>query len=98
ITPEKAKQLKQLGVSYVGISLDGIGATHDAFRRKDGAFDAALRGIRNCMAVGQKVGLRFTMNRHNIHSLGDILQLMEDENIPRACFYHLVYAGRGSVS
>ncbi|MCK9927363.1 radical SAM protein, partial [Frankia sp. Mgl5] len=68
ITPEKAKQLKQLGVSYVGISLDGIGATHDAFRRKDGAFDAALRGIRNCMAVGQKVGLRFTMNRHNIHS------------------------------
>lgn len=97
ITPEKACQLKELGVGYVGISLDGIGATHDAFRRKQGAFESAVRGIRNCLAVGQKVGLRFTMNRHNIHSLPDILRLMEEENIPRACFYHLVYAGRGSV-
>jgi len=97
ITFEKAKQLKQLGVSYVGISLDGIGAIHDRFRRKEGAFEAALRGIRNCLAEGQKVGLRFTMNKHNIDSLPEILQLMEEENIPRACFYHLVYAGRGAV-
>ncbi len=97
ITPEKAQQLKKIGVSYVGISLDGIGAVHDAFRRKEGAFDMTIKGIRNCMAVGQKVGLRFTMNRHNIDQLPAILDLMEEENIPRACFYHLVYAGRGSV-
>lgn len=97
ITPEKAKQLKQLGVSYVGISLDGIGEIHDKFRRKEGAFEAAMRGIRSCLAEGQKVGLRFTMNKHNIDSLPAILQLMEEENIPRACFYHLVYAGRGAV-
>lgn len=98
ITEEKARQMKELGISYVGISLDGIGAVHDEFRRKKGAFDATLRGIRNCLAIGQKVGLRFTMNKHNIDSLPQILTLMEEENIPRACFYHLVYAGRGAVA
>ncbi len=31
---------------YVGISLDGIGAVHDRFRRLDGAFERSLAGIR----------------------------------------------------
>lgn len=97
INEEKAAKLKELGVSYVGISLDGIGEIHDKFRRKEGAFELTLKGIRNCLKIGQKVGLRFTMNRHNIDSLPSILDLMEQEDIPRACFYHLVYAGRGAV-
>ncbi|WP_232697272.1 radical SAM/SPASM domain-containing protein [Brevibacillus daliensis] len=97
IDKEKAKRLKDLGISYVGISLDGMKETHDAFRQKEGAFDLALRGIRNCLEIGQKVGLRFTMNKHNIDELPDIFRLIEEENIPRICFYHLVYAGRGGV-
>ena len=32
ITPEAAARFKELGVAYVGISLDGIGAVHDKFR------------------------------------------------------------------
>jgi MoaA/NifB/PqqE/SkfB family radical SAM enzyme len=46
---------------YVGISLDGIGVTHDRFRRKAGAFDTALQGLRLCRAAGIKVGLRFAL-------------------------------------
>lgn len=97
ITEEVARKIKEMGVSYVGISLDGIGEVHDQFRRKEKAFEYAIRGVRNCLSIGQKVGLRFTMNRHNIDQLPNILQLLEDENIPRACFYHLVYSGRGST-
>ena len=48
ITPEKAARLKAANVAYVGISLDGIGEIHDQFRRKEGAFDAAVRGFKNC--------------------------------------------------
>ncbi len=92
-----ARRLKEAGVGYVGISLDGIGANNDRFRRKEGAFDDALRGIRNCLAVGQRVGLRFTINRHNYAELDNILDLVEAEYIPRVCFYHLVYSGRGSA-
>ncbi|ADG82001.1 radical SAM protein [Thermincola ferriacetica] len=96
IDKETAKRIKKIGVGYVGISLDGLREDNDNFRKHPGAFDAALRGIRNCLEIGQRVGLRFTINRHNIHALNDILDLIEEEGIPRVCFYHLVYSGRGS--
>ncbi len=97
ITPEVAARLKQIGVGYVGISLDGLRDVNDKFRGKEGAFTAAMRGIQNCVAVGQRVGLRFTINRHNFEELDKIFQFIEDENIDRVCFYHLVYSGRGNL-
>ncbi len=96
ITPEKAKELKQIGLSYVGVSLDGMEAVNDRFRGKKGAFKEALAGIRNCQRVGLKVGLRFTINKLNINEISNIFDLLEENHIPRICFYHLVYAGRGS--
>lgn len=98
IDEAKARQFKDLGVTYVGISLDGIGKTNDLFRGKDGAFDAAVRGIRHCHAVGQKVGLRLTLTRRNCTDLHDIFDFIQQENIQRACFYHLVYSGRGNTA
>ena len=61
-----------------------------------GAFDAALRGLHNCQEEGIKVGLRFTINKQNVRDIPAIFDLLEKEKIPRICFYHLVYAGRGS--
>ena len=96
ITEAMARKIKKEGFDYVGVSLDGIGKNNDRFRGKRGAFTQAVRGIRNLVAAGQKVGLRFTITRHNYHDLSAIFKLVEDEAINRACFYHLVYAGRGS--
>ncbi|HLG31153.1 MAG TPA: 12,18-didecarboxysiroheme deacetylase [Candidatus Brocadiales bacterium] len=96
ISEEKASALKNMGLSYVGISLDGIKETNDRFRGVIGAFDAALQGIRNCKKVGIKVGLRFTINKRNAKDIPAIFDLIEEEGIPRVCFYHLVYSGRGS--
>ncbi len=96
ITEEKAALLKAAQVAYVGISLDGIGDIHDQFRRKEGAFDAAVRGFRHCHAVGQKTGLRLTLTKHNVENIDRILDFIEEEEIQRVCFYHLVPAGRGS--
>ena len=96
ISKEKAALLKESGVKYVGISLDGIGENNDKFRGKNGAYEAALAGIRNCIEVGQKTGLRFTINKHNYKDIEMIFELIEKEKIPRVCFYHLAYSGRGS--
>ena len=96
ITPGLAEKLKEFGLSYVGVSLDGLEETNDRFRGVKGAFASALEGIRNCRAAGIKVGLRFTMNRRNAQDIGGIFDLLLDEDIPRVCFYHLVYSGRGS--
>ncbi len=91
-----AARLKALQFAYVGISLDGIGATHDHFRGRQGAFEKAVSAFRNCKAVGQKVGLRLTLSANNIADLDKILDFIEKEDIERVCFYHLVYSGRGS--
>jgi len=96
ISKDKAKKLKDIGLSYVGVSLDGLMEVNDRFRAVSGAFNQAIDGIHNCMAEGLKVGLRFTINKINSGELPAIFDLIEKENIPRACFYHLVYAGRGS--
>ena len=96
ITPEIAREMKGIGFREVGISLDGIGGKNDKFRGKTGAYDAALQGIRNCVAEGQRVSLRMTITQANHGEVPAILDLAERENIDRVCFYHLAYAGRGN--
>jgi len=96
ITPEKARMLKKIGLSYVGISLDGMQEINDRFRGMAGAFRQAIEGIKNSQQAGIKVGLRFTINKFNVGEIPKIFQLLEEMDIPRVCFYHLVYAGRGS--
>jgi len=91
-----AFSIRQIGFSYVGISLDGIGDVHDRFRGKAGAFDGAVQAFRHCREVGQKAGLRLTLTSHTIDSLPEILDFIEAEDIPRVCFYHLVFSGRGA--
>jgi heme d1 biosynthesis radical SAM protein NirJ len=88
--------IAEVGYDYVGVSLDGIGPTHDHFRRRDGAFEASLRGIRLCIERGIKVGLRFTLTRDNFRELPAVLALMDREGADKFYLSHLNYAGRGN--
>ncbi len=90
-----ARSLKNSGIVYVGISLDGMEETNDVFRGAKGAFVRAMKGFEHCVAVGQRVGLRLTLTKKNFADLHKIFDFIERESINRACFYHLVYSGRG---
>lgn len=90
-----AGEISSAGFAEVGISLDGIGTNNDHFRGQNGAFNMALTGIRNCVSLGLRVSLRLTITRFNYHEIPSIFQLIENEGIDRACFYHLAYSGRG---
>ena len=96
ITPELASEFAQVGLSYVGVSVDGGPQTHDKFRGMDGAFERAMEGLANAQACGIKVGLRMTLNKLNYHEVDAVFDVMRERKIDRACFYHLVYTGRGS--
>lgn len=48
------------------------------------------------MAEGLKVGLRFTINKRNQGEVPTLFKIVRDLDVPRICFYHLVYSGRGS--
>ncbi len=97
IAADKARRIKQLGVSYVGISLDGIGPINDKFRGVSGAFERAVKGIRNCQEAGVRVGLRLTLTKRNVQDIEGLFEFFEAEGIERACFYHLVPSGRGAA-
>ncbi|MDD3530222.1 MAG: heme d1 biosynthesis radical SAM protein NirJ [Gallionellaceae bacterium] len=96
IGPDNIEAIAAAGFDYVGVSLDGLAATHDRFRRKTGAFDAALAGVRLCKAAGAKVGIRFTLAQENAHDFSALLDLMEEEGIDKFYLSHLNYAGRGN--
>jgi radical SAM protein with 4Fe4S-binding SPASM domain len=95
INSEIARKLKEIGFAEVGVSLDGIGASNDYFRGQEGAFRAALSGIRSAVSQGLRVSLRLTITRFNYQEIPAILDLVEKEGIDRVCFYHLAYSGRG---
>ncbi|MFB6300311.1 MAG: TIGR04347 family pseudo-SAM/SPASM protein [Halobacteriales archaeon] len=96
ITRERAEQLKQAGLQYAGISVDGMPEHNDRFRGQEGAFDAAVRGIEYCQDAGLKTGLRYTITEHNADDLEDVVALLHEVGLDRFCFYHLDYGGRGA--
>jgi radical SAM protein with 4Fe4S-binding SPASM domain len=96
IDAQKAQRIADIGVTYVGISIDGDEKRHDRMRGRDGAYRDAIRGIRNCRDAGIRVGVRFTVTQDNVNEFDSVFRVVEDEGIGRLCLYHLVYSGRGS--
>ncbi len=96
INENNIDDIAAIGYDYVGISIDGLRQTHDTFRRKIGAFDESLHGIRLCQAAGIKVGMRFTLTMDNAHELPALLELMDAEKVDKFYLSHLNYAGRGN--
>jgi len=96
ITPESINHIHRIGYDYVGISIDGIGETHDTFRQLTGSFDASIKGLRLCHQHGIKVGLRFTLTQNNAKDIDSILELMDHESVDKFYLSHLNYGGRGN--
>jgi heme d1 biosynthesis radical SAM protein NirJ len=91
-------RIAAVGFDYVGISLDGRRETHDAFRRRQGAFDESVAAARLCRDAGIKVGLRFTLTEGNAGDLPWLLDFATREAIDKFYLSHLNYAGRGNVN
>ncbi|MDR1969668.1 MAG: radical SAM protein, partial [Burkholderiaceae bacterium] len=94
LTDGHARQIAQTGFDYVGISLDGLQATHDQFRRHADAFADALAGIRRARAAGLHVGVRMTLTEANAGELPAVIALTEAEGIDKFYLSHFNYAGR----
>jgi pseudo-rSAM protein/SPASM domain protein len=96
ITPGRAQELQDAGLAYAGVSVDGLPERNDAFRGREGAFDAAVEGIEACLDAGLKTGLRYTVTESNRADLEGVVDLLHDVGLDRFCFYHLDYGGRGA--
>jgi heme b synthase len=76
ITAGVARRIEQAGIKRVSISLDGATReSHDAFRKVDGAFDGAMKGISNLRDQGLEFQINTTITRRNLSELKEILDL-----------------------
>ncbi len=89
-----AVRLKELGLKYAGISIDGPEEFHDLFRGMQGAFEKSMSAFQACRKAGLRAGLRFTITRQNYEFIPFIFELAVEKNIKRICFYHLINTGR----
>ncbi len=96
ITPDVARRIKECGIEYAGISLDGARAeTHDHFRNLPGAFEQTLSAFAACKEAGLRCGVRVTLTRENCHELEALVDLALSLGASRFCLYWLVPTGRG---
>ncbi len=97
ITKDVAEKLASYGFMYVGISIDSVKPKwHDKFRGVNGAFESAVRGIKNSIEAGLDVGIRTTITRYNVDEVPSILRWAYDNGIKRVSLYILDTVGRGS--
>lgn len=95
ITEDMAKKLKDSGVEYVEISLDGLEKTHDSFRGIKGAFQRTVKGIKNCVNVGLDTCIAMTITKHNFNEVEDVLKFAKEIGVKRFIMFNFVPVGRG---
>jgi radical SAM protein with 4Fe4S-binding SPASM domain len=96
ITDQVVYYLKRCGVDYVGVSLDGLGQTHDEIRGAKGSFARALQSLKMLRDSGIMTGVRMTVFKKNLKDVPRLIELLEEIGVNRFCLYHLVYSGRAS--
>lgn len=95
ITRENAKIMKEVGIMRVSISLDGSSPEiHDKFRRVEGAFEGALRGISYLKEVGLGFQINTTVTKHNLNDLENMLELVQEIGAEAWHVFLLVPTGR----
>ena len=91
---ELSSRLRDAGLIYAGISVDGNERSHNRLRRDPDAYRRTLAGLRAARRAGLRVGLRHTLTRDSLDHIANLFDLMEAEDVQRLCFYHLVPTGR----
>jgi radical SAM protein with 4Fe4S-binding SPASM domain len=95
VTQEIARKLRDAGIYYASISLDGATAeTHDLFRGH-GNFERAVRGMQYMQEVGIKVQVNFTVTKQNVHQMQAMYVLCRSLKAHALYLFLLVPVGCG---
>ena len=96
LTKENVRKLKEIGLHYVEVSVDGIDAkTHDSFRGIDGAFDQTIQGLKNCLKQEICTCVAVTGTKDNLKEIPEVLEMAENMGIDRFTLFNFIPVGRG---
>ena len=85
------------GLNYVEVSLDSTDPkVHDEFRGIKGAWELAVKGIKNVVKHGgASTGIAMTLTKLNKDQIGDMVRLAEELGVTRVIFFNFIPTGRG---
>ena len=96
LSAEKTKQMLKAGIQRISVSIDGASAaSHDSFRKVEGAFEGALQGISYAREAGLDFQINTTITRQNLHELQPIQELAVSLGAVAHHIFLLVPMGRG---
>ena len=72
--PEVLEELKQNGVTGLGVSIDGLRETHDSFRRKKGCFDKSMEAARKGVETGFVTTVSTVAHAKNIDEISPLYE------------------------
>ncbi len=81
--PELLDELQKYGVTGLGISIDGLEVTHDAFRRAPGGFAKATRAAQMAVEKGYVVTVSVVAHAKNVDEIAALFALVKEEIKPR---------------
>ena len=74
---ENARRMSDLGLTTVGVSLDGLEETHDQIRKQPGLFRRVVSGIETALHEGVPVAVITAVNDLNIKELPSLHNLLQ---------------------
>lgn len=98
LTDDVAKELKEAGIGQIQISIDGIGASHDRLRGKDGVFEKAAAALANLKANSMKSNIAFAPTPWNITEFKDVVNFALELNVMELRVQALMPIGRASLN
>jgi radical SAM protein with 4Fe4S-binding SPASM domain len=81
LTAERARRLREAGLTAVGVSVDGPAPVHDLQRGNAGSHEAALRALDAARDAGLVISANSQVNRLNYHLLRETLSPLRARGI-----------------
>ncbi|MNW33754.1 Antilisterial bacteriocin subtilosin biosynthesis protein AlbA [compost metagenome] len=95
LTADKARELKDAGLSGVAISIDSADpSSHNRFRNAADGWEKAVEGIRYAQQAGLKVQINMTLKEDNVDDFEQVAQLAEELSVSSLHPFFLVPTGR----
>jgi radical SAM protein with 4Fe4S-binding SPASM domain len=91
-------QLKDAGIAGLGVSIDGLEATHDYVRDRAGLFQQAVAGMEQARKAGLPVSVITTVNALNIDELPALFALLRCVGVEAWQVQPIFPLGRGQAA
>ena len=97
LTEDIIKNLRDLGVECVEISIDGIPENHDYLRGIKGAYNKSVDALTRFVGNGIYVIASVTVSKQNLNELEDIFYNMRDAGAQEVLYMRFVPVGTGKI-